>query len=318
MSSVGPYSYSFPWDGIFLIDTFRDPLRLTDHIGGFDQDMKCKVLEHINAHCYDGLQVVTDYRFSQGKLDRYPNLRFSWYPTWVNDCFKKYHVHPDLRYENFLCSFNGSPHVSRKLLVAVLKRFNWFDPIYSSKNFIFTEDKLDGHLKDWLDNDQHRLYRKFFIGEDSEDFFSKRTGFGHVQFDHAKNIYNLEQKITNSFVNLVSESMATSSYPFVTEKFCYSVITRGLFLAFAQPGWHQHLETFYGFRKYDKIFDYRFDLIQNPIYRLLELMGMLSRFSNLSRADWHDLHSIEQETIEHNYDHYFSGAYHDYHIVNAV
>jgi hypothetical protein len=156
--------------------------------------------------------------------------------------------------------------------------------------------------------DQHRLYRKFFI-TDSEEFFQKIYSFGHERFDHATNIYTLENKITQSFIHLVSETIATSYQPFVTEKFLYSVVTRGLFLSYAQPGWHAHVEKYYGFKKYTKLFDYRFDTIQNPVERLVELISMISKFNTLSCHDWHDLYLLEQDTIEHNYNHYFSGDY---------
>jgi len=107
----------------------------------------------------------------------------------------------------------------------------------------------------------------------------------------------------------VSETMATSYVPFVTEKFLYSVVTRGLFLSYAQPGWHAHVEKYYGFKRYTKLFDYQFDTIQNPVERLVELMSMISKFSILTIDDWKDLYLLEQETIEYNYDHYFSGSY---------
>jgi hypothetical protein len=105
----------------------------------------------------------------------------------------------------------------------------------------------------------------------------------------------------------VSETLGTSYYPFVTEKFLYSVITRGLFLAYAQPGWHDHLERVFGFRKFERIFNYEFDSVQNPIKRLVSLMSMLSKFSILDSNDWRDLYEMETDTIEHNYNHYFSG-----------
>jgi hypothetical protein len=103
--------------------------------------------------------------------------------------------------------------------------------------------------------------------------------------------------------------MAASYYPFVTEKFLYSVVTRGLFLSYAQPGWHAHLEKYYGFKPYTKLFDYRFDTIENPVERLVELMTMISKFSVLSSDDWKDLYLLEQDSIEYNYNHYFSGDY---------
>ena len=57
------------------------------------------------------------------------------------------------------------------------------------------------------------------------------------------------------------------------------------------------------------MFDYRFDAIQNPVERLVELMTMISKFSVLSSDDWKDLYLLEQDTIEYNYDHYFSKDY---------
>jgi hypothetical protein len=141
----------------------------------------------------------------------------------------------------------------------------------------------------------------------NEDFAQAINSFGHVQYRHDKNIYNLENRLTESFLHIVSETMPTSYYPYVTEKLLYSVVTRGLFLAYAQPRWHDHVEKYYGFKRYTKLFDYRFDTIQNPVERLVELLTMVSKFGKLSIADWHDLYLLEIDTIEYNYNHYFSG-----------
>jgi hypothetical protein len=182
--------------------------------------------------------------------------------------FLDYNTHPDIAYKNFVCSFNGSPHVSRKLLVSALHHFGWYNPEYVSKNFAYSADMLDGHLIDHVDHESS-FYRKFFINHRSENFFQTVNSFGHVREDHTSNICALEHKLTQSFLHVVSETMATSYYPFVTEKFLYSVVTRGLFLAYAQPGWHQHLEKYYGIKRYTKLFDYRFDEIQNPVEQLV-------------------------------------------------
>jgi hypothetical protein len=173
---------------------------------------------------------------------------------------------------------------------------------------VFTRDKLDGHIVDYV-GDQYNFYCKFFIADDSDVFFNKINSFGHVQYDHKQNIYNLESKLTQSFLHIVSETMATSSVPFVTEKFLYSVVTRGLFLSYAQPGWHEHLEKYYGFKRYTNLFDYEFDLVRNPMKRLVKLMEMISKFNFLTPDEWKDLYQIEQETIEYNYHHYFSQDY---------
>jgi hypothetical protein len=198
--------------------------------------------------------------------------------------------------------------VSRKLLTSILHKFGWFNKKYCSKNFIYSINILDGHICDHV-GDLDNFYRKFFISESSKDFFQTISSFGHVRYNHANNIYNLENKLTESFLHIVSETMATSYVPFVTEKFLYSVVTRGLFLAYAQPGWHAHLEKYYGFKRYTRLFDYRFDLIQNPVERLVELMSMISKFSMQSTDDWRDLYLLQQAEIEYNYHHYFSQDY---------
>lgn len=285
-------------------------LRLKDHLGGFSKDLNNLIISDLPTHQTD---VKTEYVISTEIKEKYPHINFSFdYDTKekILGGFIGYTIHPEINYKNFICSFNGSSHVSRKLLVSCLHKFGWDNKKYCSKNFSFSTDIIDGHIKDYVE-DNNALYQKFFISKDSEDFFQSINSFGHMRFNHAQNIYNLETKLTESFLHIVSETMATSYYPFVTEKFLYSVVTRGLFLAYAQPGWHAHLEKYYGFKQYTKLFDYRFDSIENPVERLVELMSMISKFSILSSDDWRDLYLLEQDTIEYNYDHYFSRRYLD-------
>jgi len=293
------------------IDDATAHVTIYDHMGGFNAERRSSVLDRISPD--KKITVDVEYIFDNSIKQNYQNFNFNfnkhlWAKNNFVNNFLGYTTHPELNFKNFVCSFNGSPHVSRKLLTAILYRFHWFNNNYCSKNFFYSTDMLDGHIFDYV-NDRINYYRKFFIGKNSEDFFQTINSFGHNRFDHANNIYNLENKLSASFLHIVSETMATSYYPFVTEKFLYSVVTRGLFLAYAQPGWHTHLEKYYGFRPYTKLFDYHFDTIENPVERLIELMSMIAKFSLLSSDDWRDLYEIEKDAIEYNYDHYFSGNY---------
>lgn len=296
--------------------SFPNLIELQDHLGGFDKkynNVIFRTLDDTSKKNQTHTTILYHQFLSYEVKKLYPNLKIKFFAKpqinynlrWC----KFYNIHPELTFQHFLCTFNGSPHVSRKLLVSILDRFGWFSADTCSKNFSYTTDIIDGHLGDCLDPDQHRFYIPFFIGADSEGFFDQIYSFGHVRHDHASNIYNLERQLTSSFLHVVSETLATSYYPFVTEKFLYSVVTRGLFVAYAQPGWHDHLERYYGFRRYSKIFDYRFDSIQNPVERLVEMMSMISKFSVLSSDDWRDLYEMEHDTIEYNYDWYFSKKY---------
>lgn len=285
---------------------------LRDHLGGFDKNLYNDTLYHLNKQSVDNPTDITfayipNYKISQ----TYSNLNFHFNMTRASrilGSLKKYNIHPEIEYKNFVCSFNGGDHVSRQLLSSILNNQRHFNPAYSSKNFAYSNNWIVGHL-DGLDllESESKLYSKLFINND--EFNNNVYSFGHVRYKHDKNIHNLENKLTQSFVHIVSETMATSYYPFVTEKFLYSVVTRGLFLAYAQPRWHVHLEKYHGFKLYDKIFDYSFDVIQNPVKRLVRLMEIISKFSTLSTDDWRDLYLMEQDAIEYNYEHYFSGDY---------
>ncbi len=310
------FSIFYPYREFDNIHDLPLQFEMGDHLGGFDENLGNTLFSNLQNHAQsnDLEYKITLYQVVTSQLkEKYPNLTllsdFQAHDYWNFKHFHNYHVHPEKSYDHFVCSFNGSPHVGRKLLVAILHRFGWYHPDQISKNFAFDTDVVDGHLGDYLDLEQQRFYRKFFIGDDSENFFKTVNSFGHVRFEHATNIYNLENKLTSSFLHIISETLATSYYPYVTEKFLYSIVTRGLFLAYAQPNWHVHLEKYYGFKRYTKLFDYRFDSMQNPIQRLVELITMISKFQNLTVADWHDLYLLEQDTIEYNYHHYFSGNY---------
>jgi hypothetical protein len=307
---------NFPYDKINQPELLPKEFMLGDHLGGFDSLLQNPILDKLNEYAgKNNFQFIlhTDQLYDQIIHQRYTNLKIllsldSFQQYNCINRFKNYLEHPSLSFDNFLCSFNGSAHVSRKILVAVLNRFGFFNPQTCSKNFSFTIDEIDGHLRE-LSTQSSRFYRKFFIGPDSQDFFQWSNNFGSSRLNHAKNISCLDQKIASCFVHIVAETMATSYYPYVTEKFVYSIVTRGLFVAYGQPGWHHYLERYLGFKKYNNIFDYQFDQIQNPVERLVELMSMIAKFSVLSSDDWRDLYEMESDTIEYNYDHYFSQNY---------
>lgn len=306
----------FPYSEVFdLKDITFSEITLSDHMLGFDSEYGNLLLDFLNKKAHESGAIVTvksQLLLDASVTDKYKNLsiRFdSELQQRINfRHFYEYNIHPELDYINFICSFNGTGHVSRQLLPAILKRNGWFDPLFSSKNPVFTGEMLHGHIEQYVP-EKSEFYSKFIISQTDEEFYNTKYSFGHDRFRHGRNIYKLENKITQSFLHIVSETMATSYYPFVTEKFLYSVVTRGLFLAYAHPGWHTHLEQYYGFKKYNTLFDYRFDSIQNPIERLIELMSMISKFSKLSPDDWKDLYLLEQDTIEYNYNHYFSRDY---------
>jgi hypothetical protein len=286
---------------------------MQDHMGGFDCNMHNPMLGLLNDYALANNRIYSVYQsyiLTPEVKKNYPGLNLHYksvhgHGNYFNSLVN-YKIHPEIKYKNFLCSFNGSPHVSRKLLVSILNKFGFFNPDYSTKNISFTATELDGHLTEWVYNKQ-RFYNCFFMNQDS--FYPQIYSYNYSSIDHIKNVRSLENRLTESFLHIVSESHATGYYPFFTEKFLYSIVTRGLFLSYAQPKWHEHLERYCGFRLYRNLFNYDFDVIINPVDRLIELMCMISKFSQLSRDDWHSLYDLESENIEYNHDHYRSGNF---------
>ena len=292
----------------------REEITIIDHLTGFDKNFKCSVLDEIQHQTLHQRKILTEYVVSSAIKNNYPRLDFtfdinSWfYENGVrnlqctDDSYKK-------DFLNFICTFNNSPHVSRKLVTSALYHYKMFDPQFSSKTFPIQPYEVIGTLYDYV-GEKAKWYKKFFVGDTSTDFYHTLYQFGGiVSADHGRNQQHLNPRIDRSFLHIVSETMATSYYPFVTEKFLYSVSRRGLFLAWAQPGWHKHVDRYYGFKKFAKIFNYHFDTIENPIERLIALLDMVSKYSRLSKDDWHDLYQIEKDVIEYNYEHFQSGDY---------
>jgi hypothetical protein len=292
-------------------------IMIKDHVGGFNETMHNKIFDQISSHFKEQINIhlefIVDYRI---KLN-YPNFNFNFnLPMFLKNNylldFKKYKQNINqVKLENFVCSFNGSDHISRRLLTAGLYKFKWFDNIYCSKNFVYSIDQLDGYISSVLTKDQEPVYRKFLIVDELTDdsFYTTINRFSYTPYNHIHNLSVLSNKISSSFVHLVSETIGTSYQPFVTEKPLYSIVNNGLWLAFAQPNYHNYLEMYFGFKKYNKIFDYTFDSIENPVLRLVELLSMLSKFEKLSKLDWHDLYLIENDTIQYNKDWFFSNKY---------
>jgi len=290
------------------------PILLEDHLGGFDIQLNNDYFKILDDYAESKNligEVYTNYLFDDSIKVKYKNLEFKLYfEEYLND-LRSYTMHPENKFENFISCFNGAKHVSRQLLTSILNNQGLFNKTYCSKNFTTNNDEVTSHLNNfYLDEKEVRLYEKFFLNDD--EFNKNNFSFGYnedFKFDHDKNIFNIENIITKSFLNIVSETMATSYYPFITEKFLYSVVTRGLFLSYAQPNWHKQLVRMYGFRLYDKVFDYSFDEILNPVKRLIKLLDSITRFQFLSINELNDLYEMEKETIEFNYSHYFSGEY---------
>ena len=143
---------------IFELDIMPENIQLDDYMNGFYDSGKNYILDHIQSKSHNKINVTSAYKFDSTIKNQYPNLNFNFKlhtPLW--SAFENYKIHPVIDYKNFICSFNGSAHVGRKLLVAILEKFKYFDSNYCSKNFCYSKDSLDGNIED-LVKDKIRFY----------------------------------------------------------------------------------------------------------------------------------------------------------------
>ena len=63
---------------------------------------------------------------------------------------------------SFVCSFNNSPHIGRKLLTCALHYYGFFNPETCSKTFTLNPYEIIGTLYDYV-GDRASWYKKFFV-----------------------------------------------------------------------------------------------------------------------------------------------------------
>ena len=289
------------------IDNSLTELAILDSMHGFRSDGTNEILDRFKSKT---ATIWTQWRLQNFVKNQYPNLNLQYDGPgkWFYRLLDYNNTNFDKSFKNFISNFNGSGGPGRNLLVSALYKYDWFDTNFSTKNFSFTLDELDGNIQEYLSSNEERLYRKFFIDESAEEFYKELYVVDYSAAEHHEetnhNMKILLPMMNDSCIQIVSESYATTYHPWVTEKFLFPVVAKSIWLTHGQPGWYQELED-WGFRKFS-IFDYSFDQIQNPVKRTISMLSMLSRFSKLSKHEWHDIYMMEQETIEFNYDHYYS------------
>jgi hypothetical protein len=280
-----------------------------DHAGGFDSEYNNRILASIKP----GSTVYVEYVLPADIKNLYPdlNLKFDSELMIRDSCLSAMagiaqHVvveHRQFlpktahgRITNFLCCFNRSAHVSRQWVVSWLHHLGWFNDQYCSKHFSMPEYQHFCHTHPELKS-QYRDHQF------DQEFLNSIVKFNYTGIctNHKSHFYGISSKIQQSFVHLVTETIAESYYPFPTEKFLYPILNKSLWVAYAQPGYYQYIEKYMGFKQY-QTFDYAFDKVRDPLIRLKTITDMLEPFSKLSRYDWHDIYLIEKDTIDYNFD----------------
>ena len=302
------------YDNIVLDGT---SVMLCDHLLGFDQDGNNSVLQKLSDLSNDRKILVSYHQILPGHvLRKYPNLDIRFNASQqirMNfEFFDNIEITSNFTPSNFLMTLLAHRYQARHLLCAALDKAGWLNLNYSCKNFGFDINDLDGYIKNNVTVDEEPYYFSRLIDQDRRQFYldcQHDESFRVAPYDviHQNRIFDLLPKIEKCFLQLVSETIPNSYVPFITEKVLYSIVTKSLFLGYAQPLWHNSLKNNYGFKMYEDIFDYSFDAVLNPVKRLDTLLNTIQPYSNMTPDEWMDIYKLTKDTREFNKHHFLSG-----------
>ena len=125
MIKVGPRMYE-----TLVERDLPDSIWLADHLGGFNSTGFNTLLTKLNTKAQQQNKTydITYHQILDSDItSQYSNLKIKFSSKFQQEMnffyFKNYNIHPELTFKNFVCCFNGSPHVSRKLLASTIKKF---------------------------------------------------------------------------------------------------------------------------------------------------------------------------------------------------
>ena len=119
---------------------------------------------------------------------------------------------------------------------------------------------------------------------------------------------SLFDQAADSLLYLITETVATGRKHHLTEK-TFKPIALGMpFIIVGTQGSLEYLRS-YGFKTFGHIWDESYDTIQDDHERIAAVAGLLQTLCNLSIEARLALWQVCQETIEHNWNHFYNGGF---------
>ena len=216
---------------------------------------------------------------------RYKNITLHYWPTFWMSCFSRYDKDRHIAngpIDKLFCLLNGNAHYHRCRTMDLLCRDNLLDKGYVS----------------WYDFN-------FPAGYTFKHW--NPTKLTLDTFNNASNLFTVPPEFGRAFVNLVSESNMTPY--FLTEKTTKPLYYKKPFLVVSKEGFHTKFLTEFGFKLYDEIFDYSFDLIADQDERIEAVVQEIKRFENHSNSQLQELTTQIENKLEFNQKHLMSLMY---------
>ena len=114
----------------------------------------------------------------------------------------------------------------------------------------------------------------------------------------------------DSLVYVPTETVYFGRRTHLTEKTFKAIAMEMPFVLVASANSLEYMRE-YGFRTFAGIFDESYDLETDDIRRIEKVTDLLKHLNNLSAAERHRIHQACLPIVEHNYRHFYSGAFAD-------
>jgi hypothetical protein len=137
---------------------------------------------------------------------------------------------------------------------------------------------------------------RLFAGETTQEMTSCRL----TNFDEA----------ADSLIYVPTETVYFGRRLHLTEKTFKAIALEMPFVLVAPAGSLEYLRE-YGFKTFDSVFDESYDLEKNDLIRIERITQLLKDLNNLSVAERQELHHACLPIVEHNYKHFYHGAFAD-------
>lgn len=218
------------------------------------------------------------------------NWKFYWFHDYLRESKQLEDLNPNpfdiknFKFKKIFTCFNNEPRPHRIYLIDQLWRNNllpnygdvsWHTPIKNKKTFLYWKKPSILRLK----------------GQNSNGLSP-----------HDINAYRglLPAEWYRSPVHIVTESSVTMN--FLTEKTAQPILMQKLFLVVGCRNYHKHLKDL-GFKLFDNIFDYSFDVYENMEQRI---NGIVENIYNLQLQmdKLHNLYIDAKPTLQYNFEIY--------------
>jgi hypothetical protein len=258
-------------------------------------------------------KILKEYRFIDCYYFYHALAASDWYRGYKYD----FRIQPikQRRFDKKFISFNritGNSRVYRSLFVAELMRRNILNhgllsysktcPVHGSlkNNFVYARDtyKLSG---DYV-SESYKLL-EYHLETDL-----RIDGSIHEQIQNDSFAVGPVTNLMSSFLHVVTETCFWDTKKHLTEKIFKPIVLKQPFVLLGSQNNLSYLKE-YGFKTFDKWWNEDYDKCSDPIQRINKVCDIIENICSLSQSDLQDLALEMEETLEYNYNRFFSKTF---------